>query len=144
MKCVAHDGLHRVLADRFDQPIALGRSLQFVDRLVQVEFARGPEFNTCPATQFESLECINAGGDNRMAQRGGHDVRPRNRHHASKQASARSRQRSLAGLVMNEALRKLLAQQVEHRERSGIVPPQGGSLRRGGWEAIVAGRLAWF
>jgi hypothetical protein len=144
MKSVAHDGLHRVLADRFDQA-ALDRGvLQDVDRLVQVERAAFPEQCTGLGAGDEDFERINAGGDNRMAQRGGHDVRPRNRHHASKQASARSRQRSLAGLVMNEALRKLLAQQVEHRERSGIVPLQGGSLRRGGWEAIVAGRLAWF
>src|SRR4051794_5460219 len=82
MKCVAHDGLHRVLADRFD-PIALGRSLQFVDPLVQVEFARGPEFSTCPATQFESLERINAGGGNSVAQRGGHGSTPSRRRNAS-------------------------------------------------------------
>ncbi len=32
----------------------------------------------------------------------------------------------------------------EHRARRGIVPLRGGWLRRGGCEAIVAGRLAWF
>jgi hypothetical protein len=41
MKGIAHQALHRVLSDRRDQPIALGRSLQFVERLVQVECARG-------------------------------------------------------------------------------------------------------
>jgi hypothetical protein len=75
-KCIGHDGLHRILADRPDEPVLDCRSLKGIHCFMKIVFARGVKLRSGLASRPERhqrIDCMRRPGDGEMRDGGIHD-----------------------------------------------------------------------